>query len=923
DAAGNASEAATASSNYDAVTPNILITESDGSTKVSEDGSTLIDTYEIVLASPPSADVTVTVSAAEGVQVNTAGGTAASVQTLTFTAASTWNEPQTITVAGVDDNIDTPGGSRFADITHASSSADPDYDDRNIDSVRVTVNDDDPTTVTFAGTQNENGSIEFTITLSRSLVSSETVTVPLTFGGADALAFSGNEIQTVPLSINGIAITALQWVIEDAIAQTTDVVTDIAIRGVDYTLSCMPATGVTCSNLNSGDAQVVFAGNDGTMSTVATISVEIVSDADQNGLRKMVSMGMGEVDSDGLGDNPIKQIVQDSPNVQDDQVVLPLQDALEISVDNVSAVEQAGQIEFTVRLSRVADRLVTVSYETRDSTPVSAIEGVDYEKKQGDIEFSQGEREKIIFISILNDGVADEDDETFELVLTGGVIPDGKEVVAVGRILNSNYSPKSWLSRFARTVSEQVIDSVRDRIAAPRGEGVEITLAGQPFGSPADLERVTSQEGSAVSDGNGTFGLYDEFGRLDILNSNTGKGEIRTMTERELLLSSNFTVTDRKDSSGGNLAFWGRAVQSRFSGKQGTSPLDGEVNTAMMGIDFADDELLFGTMLTYSSAKGSDGEDGKIDATLNSIVPYGSMQVSDGLSLWGAAGYGSGEMTLTSDSGIKLRTGTSWAMAAFGTRSDLRHLNAEGGGPALTLTSDVLWTYAASDKAQGLAASKASVSRLRLGLEGVWNKTYDSGDRLTFRLETGLRYDGGDAEKGFGVEVGSNVTWSNPGSGLSLGLEARTLLMHQDRDLKNWGLAASAAYDPSPETSLGPSLTLRYNAGGQSAGGLDALFAPAPLEQRSESSDRAAGNWTAEAAYGFAVFDEMFTAVPYMGVGLSDAERDYAIGWRMERKSNRRSTSELSFYVEGKHKVPKGGQTEFGYSAGFQYRVRW
>ena len=66
-------------------------------------------------------------------------------------------------------------------------------------------------------------------------------------------------------------------------------------------------------------------------------------------------------------------------------------------------------------------------------------------------------------------------------------------------------------------------------------------------------------------------------------------------------------------------------------------------------------------------------------------------------------------------------------------------------------------------------------------------------------------------------------------------VEGRTLIAHASDDLKDRGFAASLAFDPDPATKRGPSLTLRQELGGQTTGGLDALFAPNPLDKRTGS----------------------------------------------------------------------------------------
>ena len=74
---------------------------------------------------------------------------------------------------------------------------------------------------------------------------------------------------------------------------------------------------------------------------------------------------------------------------------------------------------------------------------------------------------------------------------------------------------------------------------------------------------------------------------------------------------------------------------------------------------------------------------------------------------------------------------------------------------------------ATEDSAGGkLAAATADVTRLRLGLEGTWRGLEIGTGTLEPRLELGVRHDGGDAETGFGLDLGGGLAWSDPGTGI-------------------------------------------------------------------------------------------------------------------------------------------------------------
>ena len=114
-----------------------------------------------------------------------------------------------------------------------------------------------------------------------------------------------------------------------------------------------------------------------------------------------------------------------------------------------------------------------------------------------------------------------------------------------------------------------------------------------------------------------------------------------------------------------------------------------------------------------------------------------------------------------------------------------------------------------SERTRGLAASRATVTRLRLGLEGSWQGlAVGDGGRLEPRLEIGVRHDGGDAETGFGLDTGGGVSWSDPARGLSAELRGRGLLTHESRGFRDRGVSGSLAWDPGRGSGRGPSFTL-------------------------------------------------------------------------------------------------------------------
>ena len=129
---------------------------------------------------------------------------------------------------------------------------------------------------------------------------------------------------------------------------------------------------------------------------------------------------------------------------------------------------------FRVTLAPASTQTVTVVYATGDAT---AVAGADYEAKAGTLTFAADETEKTVEVTTLADG-HDDAGETLTLSLSepqGATIGDGE---ASGTITNTGAMPRAWLARFGRTVAEQVLGAVEDRIAASRAPGSQVSVAG-------------------------------------------------------------------------------------------------------------------------------------------------------------------------------------------------------------------------------------------------------------------------------------------------------------------------------------------------------------------------------------------------------------------------------------------------------------
>ena len=195
---------------------------------------------------------------------------------------------------------------------------------------------------------------------------------------------------------------------------------------------------------------------------------------------------------------------------------------------------------------------------------------------------------------------------------------------------------------------------------------------------------------------------------------------------------------------------------------------------------------------------------GRVETALTGLWPWGRLALSRRVDAWGAAGYGTGELTVTpkkpgsDEDDATIRTDLDLWMASAG----LRGVLVDGGPNGLTLTgkTDALIVQTASDAARGsdggnLAAARAGVTRLRLGLEGARPFGLGAGGALTPSVEIGMRHDGGDAETGFGVDMGGGNAWTLPKHGLEIELRGRGLLTHEAKSFRERGVSGSLAWD--------------------------------------------------------------------------------------------------------------------------------
>ena len=234
----------------------------------------------------PAADLTVKLDVATTDSFATSGTTGS--KNLTFRAGRT---SETYTVATQADTTDEPDGSVTVNVKGGTDYA----VDSSGDSASVDVNDDDATTVTLAragsgGIAEAGGAVDITVTLGRTLVAGEGVTVPLAVTGA-------TETTHYTLTLKGDGGTGVSLVtadphsaqhpavkIEGAEARTATLTltavanTDNASRTVSIAYGTSPrapsSSGLSGGITTSGSASVPILDDDAMVSVAAASAAE-------------------------------------------------------------------------------------------------------------------------------------------------------------------------------------------------------------------------------------------------------------------------------------------------------------------------------------------------------------------------------------------------------------------------------------------------------------------------------------------------------------------------------------------------------------------------------------------------------------------------------------------------------------------------
>ena len=402
----NANDVAVTNTDNDA--SGITVTPTSGLTTTEARGTA---TFTVVLTTQPTADVTIALSSSDA----TEGGVAPA--SLTFTSAN-WNTAQTVTVTGVNDDLDD-GDVAYTIVTAAATSADAKYNGINAADVSVTNTDNDAAGITVTPTSGLTttealGTATFTVVLT----SQPTADVTIGISPSDPTegTVSSPSLTFTPANWNiaqTVTVTGADDVLDDgnvaytivtAAANSADLIyngfdaPDVAVTNTDNDAAGIivtPTSGLTTTEAGgtatftialasqpTADVTIALSVSDPTEGTVSPASVGFTGVVKFTGANwnTPVTITVTGVD-DALDDGNIAYTIVTAPATSTDSTYNNL-DAADVAVSNtdndaagitVSAIsgpttEAGGTATFTVVLNSEPTADVTIALSSSDAT---------------------------------------------------------------------------------------------------------------------------------------------------------------------------------------------------------------------------------------------------------------------------------------------------------------------------------------------------------------------------------------------------------------------------------------------------------------------------------------------------------------------------------------------------------------------------
>ncbi len=605
---------------------------------------------------------------------------------------------------------------------------------------------------------------------------------------------------------------------------------------------------------------------------------------------------------------------EDIPEVSAQVTILDNEGALTVDLDDARASEGDGAILLPIRLSRPSLQAVMVEFASSDG---SATEGSDYVSSKGIVIFEAGSTNGKIRIQILED-TEEEPEETFAVTLSNARHAALGKGTGIGTIVDndggSNVSVQSVTVSRSAAIFEMnlskpstlpvLVSYATEDGTALAGEDYEPT-AGQVTFAPSEVSKtidvkllsgeriweaktfalvVLSAVNAEVAQAR-TEAVMEEESEESIQNAyvarvlRTWASQLVDALSRRMEGMAQCQIPDLTwlrdgrarwslgeifrgcgaEFTQGGWSVWGQGAYSRMRGQDGALSLRSDVTTMLLGADYAWDQgWMAGLVAAQSWDQGTyetPARAGTASSRLTGFYPYVSYQTGAGMRAWMLLGLGRGESELEA-----LETELDAALVALGLTGTLT------GSTTGRLGYEVDAFWATADMETG---TDLGVRRVRAGVEG----SLRLGAGMEPYLETALRQDGGDAETGLGIELGGGMRWS--ASQLRAEVGGRTLVLHTDEGLREWGLMGSVEY--GTPGGLGPSMRVRPLWGNVYGGD---LWREAPLHTMGVGS--ADQRVEMELGYGAPIQKSIGQSI--VGMTVDPSGRAYRVGYNVRMR---------------------------------------
>ena len=446
-----------------------------------------------------------------------------------------------------------------------------------------------------------------------------------------------------------------------------------------------------------------------------------------------------------------------------------------------------------------------------------------------------------------------------------------------------------WLARFGRSVASQAMEMIGYRVSFTNEREDHVEVGGQSL----NFRRLIDPNTIA-------------------LVGTAGPAAVLPLSANKLFRGSSFQVSPGGSGGSAGYALWGGGEIMQFDNEVGEGFSNGSVRTAALGADYAFGRVVTGLAMTYSMGSGDfelgrPGQDdvGEVSTNLTSAFPYARFAIGERLLTWSVLGYGAGKLNIGGGGEEDPESDITMRMAGLGLMGSLLQ-SEDSRGLSLRLRSDALAARMTSEAVEGRSELTSDISRVRIGVEGSKTFATGAGTLLRPELRAGMRYDGGDIETGFGVEVGGGVYFVAVEPGLTLGVHGRVLVAHEQSGYDEWGLGGSITFNPG-DGGRGLSLGLRPTWGSTTSG-LARLWSNGAAGMMHDAFGRR--QLDAEIGYGVEAPGGRGTVTPYARLALLQQPAPNHLG--LNGMTSSLSSAPIHAFSEGAVGYQLGGRLTLG-----------